>query len=79
MVDNGASYSISNNLDDFIETPNKIGPKIKGFAGSQTRSLIGTVQWHITDDEGTTHSIILTNTSYVPTADIIMLHNTGHK
>ena len=73
MVDNGASYSISNNLDDFIEPPTKIGPKIKGFAGSQTRSLIGTVQWHITDDEGTTHSIILPNTSYVPTADIRML------
>jgi hypothetical protein len=73
MVDNGASYSISNNLDDFIEPPTKIGPKIKGFAGSQTRSLIGTVQWHITDDEGTTHSIILPNTSYVPNADIRML------
>jgi transposase InsO family protein len=38
-----------------------------------TKSLIGTVQWYITDDERTTHSIILPNTSYVPSADIRML------
>jgi type II secretory pathway pseudopilin PulG len=73
MVDNGASYSISNYIDDFIEPPTKIGPKIQGFAGSLTTSLIGTVQWYITDDDGRTHSIILPNTSYVPTADIRML------
>jgi hypothetical protein len=64
MVDNGASYSISNNIDDFIEPPTKIGPKIQGFAGSLTTSLIGTVQWYITDDNGRTHSIILPYTSY---------------
>jgi len=73
MVDNGASYSISNNIDDFIEPPTKIGPKIQGFAGSLTTSLIGTVQWYITDDNGRTQSIILPNTSYVPTADIRIL------
>ena len=44
MVDNGASYSISNNIDDFIEPPTQIGPKIHGFAGSKTKSLIGTVK-----------------------------------
>jgi hypothetical protein len=73
MVDNGASYSISNNIDDFIEPPTKIGPKIQGFAGSLTTSLIGTVQWYITDDNGRTQSIIVPNTSYVPTADIRIL------
>jgi hypothetical protein len=73
MVDNGASYSISNNIDDFIEPPTKIGPKIQGFAGSITTSLIGTVQWYITDDDGRTHFIILPNTSDVPTADIRIL------
>jgi hypothetical protein len=39
MVDNGASYSISNNIDDFIEPPTKIGPKIQGFSGSLTVSI----------------------------------------
>ncbi len=73
MVDNGASYSISNNIDDFIEPPTKIGQKIQGFSGSLTTSLIGTVKWYITDDDGRTHSIILPNTKYVPTADIRML------
>jgi hypothetical protein len=43
MVDSGASYSISNNIDDFIEPSTKIGPKIQGFAGSLPTSLIGTV------------------------------------
>jgi hypothetical protein len=73
MVDNGASYSSSNNINDFIEPPTKIGLEIEGFAGSLTTSLIGTVQWYITDDNGRTHSIILPNTSYVLTVDIRML------
>jgi hypothetical protein len=47
MVDNGASYSISNDLKDFVTLPTKLGPKIQGFAGSSTASLIGTVEWHV--------------------------------
>ncbi len=60
-------------LSPHVAIGGKIGPKIQGFAGSLTTSLIGTVKWYITDDDGRTHSIILPNTSYVPTADIRML------
>jgi hypothetical protein len=73
MVDNGASYSISNDLKDFVMPPTKIGPKIQGFAGSYTTSLIGAVKWHIQCDDGIVHTIILPNTSYVPQAEVWML------
>jgi hypothetical protein len=73
MVDNGASYSISNDLKDFITLPTKIGPKTLGFASSYTTSLIGTVKWHIQCDDGIVHTIILPNTSYVPQAELQML------
>jgi hypothetical protein len=70
MVDNSASYSISNDLKDFITPATKIGPKIQGFAGSYTTSLIGTVKWYIQCDDGIVHTIILPNTSYVSQADL---------
>ncbi len=73
MVDNGASYSISNDLRDFLTPPTKLGPKIQGFAGSSTASWIGTVEWHIQCDSGLVHTITLPNTSYVPQAELWML------
>ncbi len=80
MVDNGASYSISNDLRDFVAPPTKLGPKIQGFVGSSTASLIGTVEWHIQCDNGMVHTITLPNTSYVPQASYgCYHHNTGHK
>ncbi len=72
-VDNGASYSISNDLKEFVTPPTKIGPKIQGFASSCTTSLIGTVKWHIQCDDGIVNTIILPNTSYVPQAELWML------
>jgi hypothetical protein len=71
MVDNGASYSTSNDLKDFVMPPTKLGPKIQGFAGSSTASVIGTVKWHIQRDNGLVHT--LPNTSYVPQAELWML------
>ncbi len=69
MVDNGASYSISNDLKDSITPPTRLGPKIQGFAGSSTTSLIGTVEWHVQCDNGLVHTITLPNTSNVPQAE----------
>jgi hypothetical protein len=73
MVDNGSSYSISNDLKDFVMPPTKVGPKIQGFASSCTTSLLGTVKWHIQYEDGIVHTIILPNTSYVPQAELLML------
>ena len=73
MVDNGASYSITNDLKDFIEPPIQKGIKINGFNGSKTPARTGTVQWKILDDKGRPHTITLPGTNYVPTAEIRML------
>jgi hypothetical protein len=73
MVDNGASYSITNNIDDFIKPPDEKGAKIKGFDGSITRALVGTVRWKIMDDKGKVHNITLPRTSYVPNAETRLL------
>ena len=73
MVDNGASYSITNDLRDFIEPPVQKGIKINGFDGSKTSARTGTVQWKILDDDGKPHTITLPGTNYVPTAETRML------
>jgi hypothetical protein len=73
MVDNRASYSITNDLRDFIERPVQKGIKINGFDGSKPPARTGTVQWKILDDDGKPHTFTLLGTNYVPTAETQML------
>jgi len=68
MVDNGASYSITNDLKDFVEPPIQKGVKINGYDGSKTSARTGTVQMKILDNDGQLHNITLPGTNYVPTA-----------
>ncbi len=60
-------------LKGFVTPPTKLGPKIQGFAGGSTASLIGTVEWHIQCDNGLVHTITLPYASYVPQAELWML------
>jgi len=73
MVDNGASYSITNDLKDFVEPPVQKGVKINGYDGSKPSARTETVQWKIPDDDGQLHTITLPGTNYVPTPEIHML------
>jgi hypothetical protein len=73
MVDNGASYSISNDINDFIKPPINNRVQINGYDGSKTTASTGTVQWQILDDNGKLHTITLPGTNYVPKAELHIL------
>ena len=42
-IDNHASYCLTNNLKDFIDTPQKVKVRIKGISGHAISALKGTV------------------------------------
>lgn len=65
-VDNCASSSVTNSLSDFIKAPRKSDKVIQGINGMVNAIQVGTVQWHILDDFGEKHTLILPNTYYVP-------------
>ena len=73
LVDSGASYTISNDINDFIKPPKESNIRIKGYNGSYSKTKVGTVKWNIQDDNGKVHSITLPGTYYVPDAEIRML------
>jgi len=72
-IDNHASYSMTNNKDDFIGTPTKVNVRVKGIQGHSTSALKGTVQWDIHDDDGQRHSIVLPNTYYIESLPLRLL------
>ena len=63
-VDNGCSYTVTNDIKDYIETPRKTKTKILGSNGNSTASYVGTVKWRIEDDNGRHHEVILPGTYY---------------
>jgi hypothetical protein len=65
LVDGGATTSISNCLDDFIQPPTTTNIRIKGFNGTYSAARIGTVRWPILDDEGVRHVLQIPDTYFV--------------
>jgi hypothetical protein len=66
LVDNCASASITNSLDDFVRALTKSNKCIQGINGLVTAIQVSTVSWDILDDQGRRHTIILPGTYYVP-------------
>jgi hypothetical protein len=64
FVDNCCSKSITNCLDDFLVPPKPSNLLIKGFNGATATTKVGTVQWHLQDDQGRVHKITLPHTYY---------------
>ena len=68
MFDDGASASITNDLQDFIRKPTPITRKVKGIAGSTEATYHGTVKWKIEDDDNMVHTFTIPNTYYITNA-----------
>jgi hypothetical protein len=68
LIDNCASGSITNSLNDFTSPPVPSNTKIVGINGTTEASLVGTVRWDIEDDLGRVHQIILPGTYYSASA-----------
>ena len=68
MFDDGASASITNDLQDFVMKPAPITRKVKGIAGSAKSTYHETVKWKIEDDNNIVHTFTIPNTYYIANA-----------
>ena len=74
MVDNCCSYSITNNLADYITAPTTAHVQVRGYVGATSNAnKVGTVKWKIEDDAGKVHDLLLPGTYYSPKAEHRML------
>ena len=72
-IDSHASYSLTNNKEDFIDTPRQVRVGVKGIAGRLTSAYVGTVRWSIEDDAGEVHQMDIPNTYFVRNLPIRLL------
>ena len=68
MLDDGASASITNDHNDFIQKPRGKKHNVQGIAGSAQATLCGTIQWYLDDDQGCSHKFTILNTYYITIA-----------
>jgi hypothetical protein len=54
-------------MSDYIEEPTQADIRIYGTNGVSTGTLMGTVEWEIEDDHGSTHKIRIPNAIYSAT------------
>ena len=59
MLDDGMSACITNDRDDFIEPPKRVDRKVKGINGHMYATHRGTLKWHIEDDHGLVHVMVI--------------------
>ena len=59
MIDDGASACITNDKGDFIEPPKKVNRKVRGIKGHAKATHRGTIKWHVEDDTGLTHVMLI--------------------
>ena len=68
MLDDGASECINNDKGDFIETPTRVNRKVRGIKGHTKATHRGTIKWHVEDDTGLVHVMIIRGTYLIPEA-----------
>ena len=59
MIDDGASACITNDKGNFIEPPTKVNRKVRGIKGHAKATHRSTIKWHVEDDTGLTHVMII--------------------
>ena len=68
MINDGASACITNCMDDFIEPPKRVERKVKGIKGYAKATHRGTRKWHVKDDSGVVHVMVIQGTYLIPDA-----------
>ena len=66
MLDDGASACITNDKDDFIEPPKRVNYKVRGIKGHSKATYCGTLKWHIEDDNGLVHVMVIKRAYFIP-------------
>jgi hypothetical protein len=73
LVDGGATASIYNCLENFIQPPITTNIRIKGFNGTYSAARIGTIRWPILDNEGDKHVLQIPDTHFVASCPMRLL------
>ena len=54
-----APVCITNDKNDFIEPPKRVDRKVKGIKGHANATHRGTLKWHIEDEQGLVHVMVI--------------------
>ena len=68
MLDDGASTCITNDKGDFIKPPKKVNRKVRGIKGHAKATHRGTLKWHVEDDNGLVHVMVIKGAYLIPEA-----------
>ena len=68
MLDDGALACNTNCMKDFIESPKRVDRKVKGIKGHANITYRGTLKWHIEDDTGLVHVMVIQGAYLIPDA-----------
>ena len=68
MLDDGMSDCTTNDKDDFIEPPKYINCKVRGIKGHVKVTHHSTVKWHIKDNNGLVHVMVIKGAYLIPEA-----------
>ena len=66
MLDDSASVCITNDKKDFIEPLKQVDRKVKGIKGHAKATHRGTLKWHIEDDHGLVHVMVIKGAYLIP-------------
>ena len=65
-VDNGATTSISNRIEDFVGPVKPVRRQLEGVGTTMSGLSTGTIRWTIDDDDGMPHTFTLPGSIYAP-------------
>ena len=68
MLDDGASACITNDKDDFIEPPKFVVRKVRGIKGHVKATHRSTLKWHLEDENGLVHVMVIKGAYLIPDA-----------
>ena len=68
MVNDGMSACITNDIDNFIELPKRVDRKVKGIKCHMKATHRGTLKWHVEDDNGLVHVMMIKGAYLIPDA-----------
>ena len=65
MLNDGASACITNDNDDFIEPPKCVDHKVKGIKGHAKVTHRATIKWHLEDNNGLAHIMVVKGAYFI--------------
>ena len=66
MLNDGTSACITNDKNDFIEPLKRVDRKVKGIKGHTKPTHRGAIKWHLKDNNGLVHVMVITGAYFIP-------------